>query len=767
MWRGWFWIGDGGWQGFYTRNAARESSSLTGPLSTKTSSIGNGTSPAIGQGIIQFLSSPGLIAGKMSPVNGGAVNDSVLGNTTASRIYPNGLFFDSNPFSNLTRYQAVNNVIIDTLEGQLLTALIVVSFILIFLIREWVVQQQPALAGGAAAAMLPQMEVREENQQPAAEEEEEDDDDDDDDDDDQDLPPFGTAQEEAEEEGRYHRHYHEAEDYDDEELARPRPRAIAPVRRRRFPPAPVENGDAGFESTERPGQGHVLGSGSRDTSLDNTRETSSESPSNHPTRPHVNREVIARAAEVRREMEEKLSFLENAANRYDFGQPTSNDRSFEFRASPGNDHIPESGSSSGSGISERDGVKLPSTVSKYNEDYPRTLDGRDMQVAGSHRNNFWKPHRRESIGSDADVNLGLQSNNHDSPTKQEGYSDRPFASYLGSGATGGSSSHHAPDGSIDRWDMRQSTLEQRMRSNYDNEEQEAEEKPRDKGKGKEIDLSDDMEDAGFGSDDSSTGYLAASDEDEDIETEENKSIEQSISEFLSGEISVSAAEVENSDSSTQPSTPTTSDSQAALADQQPEAALNFNIGDAQLPRRRQLANAGHGHDPARMQELIRQFEAGRVQQPAAQADPAVARGRGAGLWDWIVGDQQNRALDNLPGNAQDLDDMNSDDDEDEDEDDRDIDDIPLRDAPVIPQDVQQAIADEDAADDFDGIMELIGMRGPMAGLVQNAAISSVLITATVALGVAFPYVTGKICMIILVRWHKDESLLPDATNFTV
>ncbi|KAI5838245.1 hypothetical protein DFP73DRAFT_520375 [Morchella snyderi] len=744
MWRGWFWIGDGGWQGFYTRNAARESSSLAASLSTGTPYIGNGTSPAVGQGIIQFLSSPDLMAGKMSPVNGGAVNDSVLGNTTTSRIYPNGLFFDSNPFSNLTRYQAVNNVIIDTLEGQLLTALIVVSFILIFLIREWVVQQQPALAGGAAAAMLPQMEVREENQQLPAEEEDEEDDNDDDDDDDQDLPPFGTQEEAEEEEGRYHRHYHEAEDYDGEELARPRLRAIAPVRRRRFLPydqsAPVDNGDTGFESTERPGQGHILGSGSRDASVDNVRETSSESSSNHPTRPHVNREVIARAAEVRREMEEKLSFLENAASRYDFGQPTSNDRSFKFRASPGNDHTPESGSSSGSRISERDGVKLPSTISKYNEDYPSTLGGRGMQAVDSHRNNFQKPHRRESIGGDADLNFGLQSNNHDSPEKQESYSDRPFASYLGPGATGGSSSHHAPDGPIDRWDIRQSTLEQGMQSNYDNEEQEGEEKPRDKGKGKEIDLSEDMEDTGFGSDDSSTGYLAASDEDEDIETEGNKFKEQSISEFLSGEISVSAAEVENSDSSTQPSTPTTSGSQAALADQQPEAALNFNIGDGQIPRR-QLANAGNGHDPARM----RQFEAGRVQQPAAQADLVVARGRGAGLWDWIVGDQQDRAL------AQDLDDMNSDNDEDENEDERDIDEMPLRDAPVIPQDVQQAIADEDAADDFDGIMELIGMRGPMAGLVQNAAISSVLITATVALGVAFPYVTGKICMIILAH----------------
>ncbi|KAK4693102.1 E3 ubiquitin-protein ligase MARCH6, partial [Lecanoromycetidae sp. Uapishka_2] len=43
----------------------------------------------------------------------------------------------------------VNNLIIDTLEGQLITILVVTAFILVFLIREWVVQQQPNLNGGA------------------------------------------------------------------------------------------------------------------------------------------------------------------------------------------------------------------------------------------------------------------------------------------------------------------------------------------------------------------------------------------------------------------------------------------------------------------------------------------------------------------------------------------------------------------------------------------------------------------------------------------
>uniref|UniRef100_A0A093V5E7 RING-type E3 ubiquitin transferase n=1 Tax=Talaromyces marneffei PM1 TaxID=1077442 RepID=A0A093V5E7_TALMA len=47
--------------------------------------------------------------------------------------------------NSLTPSPTVNNIVIDTLEGQLITLLVVVSFILVFLIREWVVQQQPAV----------------------------------------------------------------------------------------------------------------------------------------------------------------------------------------------------------------------------------------------------------------------------------------------------------------------------------------------------------------------------------------------------------------------------------------------------------------------------------------------------------------------------------------------------------------------------------------------------------------------------------------------
>ena len=48
----------------------------------------------------------------------------------------------------LTPSTMVNNIIIDTLEGQLITLFVVTGFILIFLIREWVMQQQQNLIIG-------------------------------------------------------------------------------------------------------------------------------------------------------------------------------------------------------------------------------------------------------------------------------------------------------------------------------------------------------------------------------------------------------------------------------------------------------------------------------------------------------------------------------------------------------------------------------------------------------------------------------------------
>ncbi|GAM82739.1 hypothetical protein ANO11243_007250 [Dothideomycetidae sp. 11243] len=49
----------------------------------------------------------------------------------------------------MTIYPSLNRAIIDVLEGQIITVVVVVAFILVFLIREWVIQQQPILNAAA------------------------------------------------------------------------------------------------------------------------------------------------------------------------------------------------------------------------------------------------------------------------------------------------------------------------------------------------------------------------------------------------------------------------------------------------------------------------------------------------------------------------------------------------------------------------------------------------------------------------------------------
>lgn len=84
--------------------------------------------------------------------------------TVVRRLREPSWLSDISFLNRLTPYPTLNNILIDTLEGQLITLLVVISFILVFLIREWVVQQQPILnfAEGEreAAAQLMAEELR-------------------------------------------------------------------------------------------------------------------------------------------------------------------------------------------------------------------------------------------------------------------------------------------------------------------------------------------------------------------------------------------------------------------------------------------------------------------------------------------------------------------------------------------------------------------------------------------------------------------------------
>ena len=195
----------------------------------------------------------------------------------------------------LTRWTTFNNMIIDVLEGQLITLFVVIAFILIFLIREWVVQQQPAINMGAAFAAAAAVErPREENVPPLRLEDRQD----------QQAPPEtrelnlpGDAPDADNEEASEARAVREAR-------MMARPRARRPVRFEQ--PEEHPEGYARFLDEYSPTQGssRLSSSPSGTTEMQN-QSTTSAGPSNNNHRPSMpTRDVLATATEIRRTLEE-------------------------------------------------------------------------------------------------------------------------------------------------------------------------------------------------------------------------------------------------------------------------------------------------------------------------------------------------------------------------------------------------------------------------------------------------------------------------------
>ena len=187
IWRGLFWIGDGGWVDWKERGIQNESAIPNVPAKL----AAQGTSPAnqtlftsreatASAFILQISSkipdlvSPirrlftfaageplglkllkklyGFIMGRASGEPSSAmISMTNLTSHTTHVARSSSWLSDVKFLRTLTRSATLNNLIIDALEGQIITLALVTAFILIFLIREWVVQQQPNLFGGAEA----------------------------------------------------------------------------------------------------------------------------------------------------------------------------------------------------------------------------------------------------------------------------------------------------------------------------------------------------------------------------------------------------------------------------------------------------------------------------------------------------------------------------------------------------------------------------------------------------------------------------------------
>lgn len=81
--------------------------------------------------------------------------------------------------------------------------------------------------------------------------------------------------------------------------------------------------------------------------------------------------------------------------------------------------------------------------------------------------------------------------------------------------------------------------------------------------------------------------------------------------------------------------------------------------------------------------------------------------------------------------------------------DRDVEDDEVRAAVVAA--ALDPEADIEDAEDFDGIMELVGMRGPLFGLVQNAIFSAFLLGITIGIVIWIPYNIGRISILLLAN----------------
>ncbi|EPE32664.1 RING/U-box [Glarea lozoyensis ATCC 20868] len=195
VWRLLFWFSDGGWPSSYSRTHAIRNSTAnqvlevareihlasltengTSPVTpfqasqTTSASVGNHVEKLFGfltpiSQTLNVSSSDPLTAGFLKSlyygfrmqsvvISDGSTNGTISSDhfTAKTTVSHPSILSDVSFLRNLTRNPYVNDLVIAIVEGYIITVLVVVCFILVFLIREWVVQQQPGINMGAGFA---------------------------------------------------------------------------------------------------------------------------------------------------------------------------------------------------------------------------------------------------------------------------------------------------------------------------------------------------------------------------------------------------------------------------------------------------------------------------------------------------------------------------------------------------------------------------------------------------------------------------------------
>lgn len=160
IWRALFWLADGRWSDGVPQKSYQENN-VSVPIdgaTLTTSSLAVETSSFVAQSALDpagsmfgFSSGEPILLKLMKkafstlffPAMSSSFGSTHSNVTTLPYKRRPSWLSDVKFLNSLTPSPTINNILLDTLEGQLITLLVVISFILIFLIREWVVQQQP------------------------------------------------------------------------------------------------------------------------------------------------------------------------------------------------------------------------------------------------------------------------------------------------------------------------------------------------------------------------------------------------------------------------------------------------------------------------------------------------------------------------------------------------------------------------------------------------------------------------------------------------
>jgi E3 ubiquitin-protein ligase MARCH6 len=146
-WRGLFWILDAGWARdpwlakiAYAAQQHNNSTAATDALADEKEPFGL----SLGKFLVNSLFYP------LKPLSQSASYSSsnMQSEPSFAPLY-SSLLSDVKAVNNLTSHVWLNRFILDVLEGDIITINVVVAFILVFLIREWVVQQQPIINAAA------------------------------------------------------------------------------------------------------------------------------------------------------------------------------------------------------------------------------------------------------------------------------------------------------------------------------------------------------------------------------------------------------------------------------------------------------------------------------------------------------------------------------------------------------------------------------------------------------------------------------------------